>query len=117
MPHYLNNCRNRNHAAIFGAGAFYDLGTSGRQAANQFAFHPGHWCVVATEPTPGIIRFTWYRFTESRLAMDGQQQVRVLCGVYMREESVQRADAPAMEQYKPFFNKDGHFKRQSVISV
>ena len=35
----------------------------------------------------------------------------------MREESVQRADAPVMEQYKPFFNKNGHFKRQSVISV
>jgi len=116
MPHYLNNCKNRDHARIYGADAFYDLDTSGRQAEKQFSFRPGDWCVVASEPIPGHIRFAWYKFTSSRLAADEtQQQVRVLCGTFEKEETVPRGEAPSHKYYRPFFNKNGDFKQQSVI--
>jgi hypothetical protein len=116
MPHYLNNCKNRDHAKIYGPDAFYDLDTSGRQAEKQFIFRAGDWCVVANEPTSGIIRFAWYKFTESRLAADEKQyQVRVLYGKLEKEESIPKDEAVSHKYYRPFFNKNGHFKQQSVI--
>ncbi len=116
MPRYLNNCKNRNHSKIYGPDAFYDLDTSGPQAQKQFIFRPGDWCIVASEPTPGVIRFAWYKFTSSRLAADEkQQQVRVLCGAFEKEELVPRAEAPSNKYYAAFFNKKGDFKQVSVI--
>ena len=116
MPHYLNNCVNRDHKAIYGSDAFYDLNTWGPQAANQFLFRPGDFCVVASQPTPDVIRFTWYKFTDSRIMPDENQQlVRVLCGSFEKEVSMPKADAAIDKYYFPFFDKNGNFKRQSVI--
>lgn len=116
MPHYLNNCANRDHTKIYGPDVFYDLDTSGRQAEKQFIFRPGEWCVVASAPAPGVIRFAWYKFTSSRLATDeNQQQVRVLCGTFEKDESMSKTEAASHKYYRPFFNKNGDFKQQSVI--
>jgi hypothetical protein len=116
MPHYLNNCANRDHKAIYGPDVFYDLNTWGSQAENQFLFRPGEFCVVASQPAPDMIRFAWYKFTDSRLMSDEkQQQVRVLCGSFVKEESMAKADAVIAKYYFPFFDKNGNFKRQSVI--
>lgn len=116
MPHYLNNCKNRDHRTRYGPDAFYDLDTSGRQAEKQFIFRLGDWCVVASEPTPGVIKFTWYKFTNSRLETDETQaQVRVLCGTLEKEESMSKTEAASHKYYLPFFNKNGAFKQQSVI--
>ncbi|MDY0746674.1 hypothetical protein SNE35_19330 [Paucibacter sp. R3-3] len=116
MPHYLNNCKNRDHRSLFGPDAFYDLDTSGHQAAKQFIFSAGDWCVVATEPTLGWIRFAWHKFSSSRLATDEREmQVRVLCGTFVKEESMPKGEAASNKYYRPFFNKNGAFKQQAII--
>ena len=94
MPYYLNNCVNRDHKTLYGPDAFYDLDTSATQAQKQFLFRPGDYCVVATQPMPNVVRFSWYRFTGSRLAPDENQwPVRVLCGTFEKEESMPKSDA------------------------
>ena len=116
MPHYLNNCKNRDHRHHYGPDAFYDLDTSGVQAKKQFIFRPGDWCVVASEPKPGEIKFSWYKFTGSRLAKDKTEwEARVLCGTFEKEESMSKPEAALHKYYRPFFDKNGNFKQQSVI--
>jgi hypothetical protein len=118
MPHYLNNCKNRDHAKLYGPGAFYDLDTTGTQvqAWANARMRPGDWCVVANEPQTGLIRFAWYKYTESKLDEDENQwRVRVLCGVFEKEESMSKAAAFANKYYRPFFNKNGHFLQRSII--
>lgn len=116
MPHYLNNCANRDHRSLFGPDAFYDLDTSGSQAKKQFGFRPGEYCVVASQPKPDLVRFAWYKFIESQLALDDKQvSVRVLRGTFEKEESMSKAEAAIHKYYRPFFDKNGNFKRQSVL--
>jgi hypothetical protein len=116
MPHYLNNCVNRDHRHLFGPDAFYDLDTSGSQATKQAGFRPGDYCVVASQPQPDLVRFAWYKFTGFLLAVDDKQvSVRVLQGTFEKETSMSKAEAAADKYYRPFFDKNGNFKRQSVL--
>jgi hypothetical protein len=116
MPHYLNNCVNRDHRALFGPDAFYDLDTSGSQAEKQFIFRPGEFCVVADQSIVDQVHFSWYKFTGSRLATDDlRQSVRVLLGTFEKEESMSKSEAAKHKYYRPFFDKNGNFKRQSVL--
>jgi hypothetical protein len=117
VARYLNNCANRDHVALFGQDAFYDLDTSGRQASKQALFKPDDYCVVASEPNAGVIRFAWYRFTGSRLAADEARktQVRVLLGKFVKEESMTKEEAVSHKQYHPFFDKNGKFRRDAVL--
>ena len=117
MPYYLNNCNNRDHVKLFGPDAFYDLYTDGTQQQDwaRAKMRSGDWCVVANEAKPGLIRFAWYKFKESRFENDGQCPVRVLYGVFEKEESMSKAEAFANSYYKPFFNKNGHFLQRSII--
>lgn len=116
MAHYLNNCVNRDHRTLFGPDAFFDLDTSGQQAMKQFGFKPGEFCVVASQPEPDLVKFTWFKFTGTRLAVDDRKMnVRVLLGTFEKEEAMSKAEAVVHKYYRPFFDKNGNFKRQSVL--
>src|SRR5436305_105199 len=59
---YFNNCHNRDHVALFGSGAFFDLGTTGRQGTQARDLQPGQPCVVAEWSPDKRIVFDWYSF-------------------------------------------------------
>ncbi len=63
----FNNCqikkgRCRDHAAIYGDGAFYDLNTTGRQADEAVNLPVGQECVVAAYTPDRQVVFRWYSF-------------------------------------------------------
>lgn len=69
---YFNNCRNRDHVAHYGDGAFYDLGTTGLQASKANDLPVGQDCVVATTEVKATkeIRFTWFTLTAEKPLQD-----------------------------------------------
>ena len=118
MPVFFNNCRRRDHAGLFGAGAFYDLNQHGLQAKMATNLTPGDECVVATPAEDGNIVFGWFRFShESVMPVEGGVGVRVLFGEFIRSVTLCRDEAISTEPYSVFFNVNGHFKRPSVISA
>ena len=118
MCFFFNNCRTRNHAALYPAGAFYDLYRTGQQANMATDLKPRDKCVVATPADGGDINFSWFSFTHERV-MDMPDElgtkVRVLFGKLIRSECLLKAEAAGCEPYSVFFNVNGHFKRPSVI--
>jgi hypothetical protein len=118
MRIFFNNCRARNHAALFPAGAVYDLYLTGRQANMATDLKSGDECVVATPVVGGDIDFSWFSFTHERV-MDMPDKpgtkVRVLFGKLIRSECFPKAEATESELYSVLFNVNGHFKRSSVI--
>lgn len=115
---YFNNCRARNHAVLYPAGAFYDLYRFGRQANMATGLRPGDECVVATPAEGGDIDFTWFSFThEGIMEMPDEPgtKVRVQFGKRIRSEYLPKAEAARSDLYSVFFNVKGHFKRPSVI--
>ena len=116
MTHYLNNCKNRDHVGIFGDDAFYDLDTIGPQASLKPDIRTRDYCVVVSQPEGENLLFTWFKFASFRYAADKTGNVcQVFCGVFEKSEQVPRAEAPQHKYYRPFFDKNGHFKRQSVL--
>lgn len=78
----------------------------------------GDECVVATPDPLGDIDFRWFAFShEQVLPAEEGTKVRVLFGKWLRSEKLTKIDAAATEPYSIFFNVNGHFKRQSVISA
>jgi len=118
MRFFFNNCRARNHAALYPAGSFYDLYRVGRQANMATSLRPGDECVVATPAKSGDIDFSWFSFTHERV-MDMPDEpgtrVRVLFGKLIHSECLPKAEAAVSEPYSVLFNVNGHFKRPSVI--
>jgi hypothetical protein len=48
---YFNNCDNRDHVGRFGSGAFFDLGTTGRQGTQARNLYPGQlWGKIGVTP-------------------------------------------------------------------
>src|SRR4051794_40989703 len=81
MPVFFNNCRRRDHAGLFGAGAFYDLDRDGRQAKMATNLRRGDECVVATPDADGDIVFSWFAFShEAVMPAESDVGVRVLFG-------------------------------------
>ncbi len=116
MAHHFNNCQNRDHAKLFGADAFYDLSTSGVQASAIHDIQPQDYCWVASQEDGENITFSLYKFTGSRFALDSEgNSCRVLCGAFQRKESMPKTEASGNKYYSPFFDKNGNFKRQSVL--
>ena len=113
----FNNCRNRQHANLYGNGAFYDLDTTGSQAkvARRLANNlvANETCIVASlDETTGDITFDWFRFSGERELSDNN---RVLCHAYFGEQfdtaTLSRTEAQRHPIYHQFFNVNGHFKR------
>lgn len=116
---FFNNCANRNYIKIYGADAFYDLGTSGHQGDQAKNLRPGDLCIVASyqDKTKASVKFSWFSFEKETLSVDENGEVqRVLRGAIKKTESMLKLQAAANPQYANMFNVLGHFKRHSAIS-
>ena len=113
---FFNNCKMFDHAKDYGiADAFFDLGTTGFQATQATHLSPGETCIVGTKEEDGQIRFTWYSFMRVEMKCYKDIPYRVFCGPAVKSETLSKADAARDGLYSIFFDKNGHFKRQSVF--
>jgi hypothetical protein len=113
---YFNNCHNRDHIALFGSGAFFDLGTTGRQSSQARNLHPGQPCVVAEWVPDKQILFDWYSFNyEALLPNEHGTPDRVLFGRLFASETLPKEAAAHSERYTALFRSNGHLKIGSVF--
>ncbi|MCC7336832.1 MAG: hypothetical protein IT422_17205 [Pirellulaceae bacterium] len=118
MTTYFNNCRGRRHETFYGKGAFFDLNTTGLQAKMAVGLKRGEECVVASYNNDGAVAFDWWEFSREALEPDPDDataQVRVFYGKRTRSVRISKAKAAKTKDYKIFFNRDGNFKRPSVV--
>jgi hypothetical protein len=113
---YFNNCNRREHARLFGSGAFYDLYTIGFQATKANNLSVGQQCIVATPANDGQIVFSWYSFLRETVKPDDEgTPCRVFLGKFIKSDTLSKGDASRDGLYSTFFDKNGNFKRHSVI--
>ena len=115
--YFFNNCKTFDHAKEYGiTDAFFDLATTGFQATLATNVSRGDTCIVATKDEDGLIRFTRYSLVrvETVTGKDGTHS-RVFCGPATKSETLSKGDAARDGLYSIFFNKNGDFKRQSVL--
>jgi hypothetical protein len=119
MPVFFNNCRCRDHAGLFGATAFFDLMTTGKQAEMATNLKPGEECIVATYGDDGEVLFRWFSLSRETRMPDPSApgtKSRVFFGKMIKSKSLSKAKAAKTEPYSVFFNVLGNFKRPSVIN-
>ena len=117
MTFLFNNCRNRDHAR-YGAGAFFDLALSGRQATMAKGLRAGDTCIVASYAESGLVVFHWHAFAHEKRMLDEKGElVRVLFGRPRRMELMAKAQAAKTRSYEAFFDRLGHFKIGSVFRI
>jgi hypothetical protein len=118
---HFNNCKNRPHERLFGAGAFYDLNVTGIQASQAVGLQVGQECVVATTAPDSRVTFTWYSFLRERQLRESgsadRTKYRVFFGDPLLAETFSKETAAAHPRYRAFFNVRGHFKQQSTMSA
>lgn len=116
MMYYFNNCRAYDHEELYGAGAFYDLRTTGQQATQATKLRQGDQCVVVTRTTNGYLVFTWFAFQCERLLRDntGAGPYRVFFGTPLDSATRSQDDAVGDPRLAAFFDKNGNFKRRAV---
>jgi hypothetical protein len=108
---YFNNCHNRDHVALFGSGAFFDLGTTGRQGLQARDLQPGQPCVVAEWAPDKRIVFDWYSFGYEALLQDEHGAPdRVFYGRLFASETMAKQEAADSARYAPLFRSTGHLK-------
>jgi len=113
---YFNNCLNRDHVGLFGSGAFFDLGTSGRQGTQARNLHPGQPCVVAERSPDKRIVFGWYSFGYEALLPDEHGAPdRVFFGRLFASETMPKETAATSGRYAALFRSNGHLKIGSVF--
>ena len=113
---YFNNCRNRDHVALFGSGAFFDLGTTGRQGTQARNLSPGQRCVVAEWGSDKQIVFDWYSFTYVSLLVDEHGAAdRVFFGRLFASEAVPKETAARSGRYAALFKSNGQLKNGSFF--
>lgn len=113
---YFNNCNGRDHKRIFGDGALYDLDTVGHQATKANNLSPGQQCIVATPESDGQIAFRWYKLSREAVKPDGEgHPCRVFFGKCVKTDRLSKGSAARDGTYSTFFDKNGNFKRHSVI--
>jgi hypothetical protein len=115
VDYLCNNRKNKQHEKIYGAGAFYDIYTSDRQAVWADQFVPGDSCIVLSEPTPGRIAFNWYKFAQKKRGRYDGKPTRVFFGKRFKSENLARADAMIDALYSKFFATNGRIKRQNLL--
>jgi hypothetical protein len=104
---------------LFGASAFYDLETTGRQARMATDLRPGEQCIVATPADGGEVVFGWFALSHEELMPDPSKpgtMVRVFIGQRTQTKRMSKAAAATTAPYSVFFDARGHFKHPSVIN-
>ena len=117
MTVLFNNCRGRNHGALFGRRAFFDMDIKEAHRRQLPAVVPGTECIVAKPDGTGDIRFDVYAFSQEVVQRDGHQTVRVLYGDFVRTETLPRGTARVTSPYERLFAQNGNFKRLSALRV
>ena len=113
---YFNNCKRRDHVAIFGPNAFFDLGISGRQGNQATDLPIGQRCVVASYDKTGRTVFDWHSLAKETVLTDLNDELcRVFFGPLLAKETLSKSSAAESAQYSTFFNVNGDFKRPSVL--
>jgi hypothetical protein len=91
---YFNNCHRREHARMYGKGAFYDLDRTGFQARLAKNLAVGEQCIVATPAPDGQITFTWFSFVREDIKPDDTGTLcRVLFGTHIKSDQCSKASA------------------------
>jgi hypothetical protein len=110
--YYLSNCKGRQHARMYGGGAFYDLDVEGHQAKLATDISKGEKCVVATPKKNREIAFEWFVLARIVIKRDDERDVlcRVFFGDRIDEETLSKGDAARHPLYRIFFDKNGGFK-------
>ena len=104
---YFNNCKGREHAMIFGSGAFYDLDTVGFQANKANNLKVGQECIVAKPTKDNQIAFQWFSFSYETIMLDNTNKpCRVLFGKFIKSDIRLKLDAAREGIYLPFFDKN-----------
>lgn len=113
---YFNNCKNFNHEASYGSGAFFDLSTKEKHKKLAVNLPIGQVCVVASLADDGDICFDWHVLHEEKIVpLENGNKNRVFFGEQIVQELLTKANAAENLRYSAFFNINGHFKRPSVI--
>jgi hypothetical protein len=101
---------------MYGSGAFYDLDTTGYQATLANNLTKGESCVVASLAAVGRIDFDWYKFRREIVKPDNKGvHCRALFGNHFKSATLSRDKAREDGIYSRFFDKNGNFKRHSVL--
>ena len=116
MIAYFNNCHGRDYKLIYGSGVFFDLNTVGIQATKATDLSAGQQCIVVAPGAEGQIVFSWFSFLrEDQKPDENGNPCRVLYGDFIKSLTLLKKVAAHDNQFSAFFDKNGHFKRQSVI--
>ena len=115
--YFFNNCIGRRHASIYEEDdAFYDLDTKGFQSTKARHLSEGEQCVVVSPGPDGRWSFTRFSFMRESIKPDERGELqRVLIGKRINVETLSKVDAAKNPLYSVFFDKNGNFKRQSVL--
>ena len=108
---YFDNCLNRDHVALYGSGAFFDLGCTGRQGTQARNLQPGQPCVVAECGPDKQIVFDWYSFScEVPLHNEHGTPDRVFFGRLFASETLPKETAARSERYAALFRSSSQFQ-------
>ncbi len=108
---YFNNCHSFDHEGHYGSGAFFDLGTTGRQTTQATGLKAGQICVVGSITPSGQIAFNWYTFAyESVLDDKDSQPGRVFFGNLVASETLTKQKAARSVRYRALFTQNGRNK-------
>lgn len=114
--YFFNNCHNLDHVKDYGAGAFFDLGTSGRQGNQARNLRPGQVCVVGSWSSDNRVVFNWYSFEyETVLPSNDGVLNRVFFGRLLTTEELPKSRAARSALYSALFKITGDFKQGSVF--
>ena len=112
---FFNNCHGDDYTH-YGGGAFYDLNITGFQATKATNLSVGQQCIVAVPATGSEIVFHWFSFLHETVKPDKSGKPwRVFFGKFIKSETLLKTEAARNSLYSAFFDRNGHFKRQSVI--
>lgn len=109
---YFNNSQRKNHAELYGNGAFFDLWATDVRVSHLSS---GQQCIVATPDKHNEITFNWFSFKDEQTEEYQGQPCRVFYGTFVKSDIYSKAEAARREPYKTFFDKNGNFKRPAAI--
>jgi hypothetical protein len=110
---FFNNCYNRDHIAIFGTGAFFDLSQHSNKARDLI---PSQICVVASYFDDCHLAFNWYSFAYEALIPDEHDELtRVFFGRLLASERMGKSKAARSIRYSALFKRTGYLKNGSVF--
>ena len=115
---YLNNCKKRPHRTLFGAGAFFDLNTTGAQSKDAEKLVIGKEYLVGSRGDGDHVIFNTYRLEKKEQKPEKEKPAPlywVLSGELLESVTVTQARAVINPRFAPFFDKLGRFKQVSVI--